>query len=201
MKSPYASSGLVALMLFVFPIAAQAQCKGGGKQGGSSMRGQAGAPPMGGMSMRVQCGSPQMGGTSMSTQGMGRMGGPNLNTAAPGLPNVNRPTLQTATTRQQQLIGLITSLSKAQDSPALRTAQQRKLQNALATAMKKVEKQDEWLTGLQDRERSALWNVTQQQRLHALLEQQAALLTALEQYQAAVAQAMDARELQAKAAR
>lgn len=181
--------------------AAPGQCQKGGGGQPRMMGGMRGPglcqPRMTGIGPRP--GSPGRQMTGGPPQNPGLMGGvpqnPGLVGGLPQNPGLSTvPTLPRLLTGsqelQQSLTELITQLRDLADDPGLSPTQQRKLRAALTTASKKSERQEDLLAAIAMRQGKGLLVGSDQARLVAIVQQQQALLQALEGYRVGAAKAV-----------
>jgi hypothetical protein len=166
---------LAALVVSLLALHAEArgQCRGGGGQGRSMQGRQPPGPPVGQQQLSTPLSLPVL-------------------TATP-----TQPTLQTAEQQQRQLVAAVTALQDLQDDPALTQARQKRLKATVTSALKKVEKQDDLLSSLQERQLNGRWTAADRQRLAALIAQQRALAVSLEGQRTAADLAIALRALRA----
>ena len=161
---------------------ARGQCKSGGGGPGRSLQGRQPGPPVG----QLQLSTPQ-------TQQLGTPLSVPVQTATP----TTQPTLQTAEQQQRQLVASVTALQDLQDDPALTQARQKRLKATVTAALKKVEKQGDLLSSLQERQLNGRWTAADRQRLAALIAQQRSLAVSLEGQRTAADLAIALRALRA----
>jgi hypothetical protein len=187
---------------------ATAQCKGGKQGTGQQASGQT-------MMQTRQNTLTTQRSTGMgltTTQSMRRGAtsrGPSLQTQSqqPGLGLTTQQvsddgqTLRTARQLQQQEIALVTTLQGMLDDPNLTEARQKRQKAAITTALQKIQKQDDLLTSLEEQRQSGPLNATQLRQLATLVAYESALVTVLDNYRTAAAQATTIRAMQANQAR
>ena len=154
-----------ALALVFVPAQGQAQCMGGQRRG------------------RLPQGNPLMG--LQQQPGLLTTGQPGNSLTA----QRQQLTLLMALRRQQQLTTSLTSLQQLQQNALLSALQQRQLQTYLPTAVLQLQQQNALLVALQQaQQQTGLLSLLQWRQLIALQQQQAGLLTSLQQQSSALTQ-------------